>query len=214
MLAAPYLAIIAGVALIIGAIVLLVKNWDTVTEVVGKVWDSIKNFASNAWNVLKEFAGKIPGFILTLLNPFDSLQLEMLKVGVNIVKGLWNGMVSMSSWFKDKILGFFGDLLPGWAQKALGIASPSKVFAGIGKNIVEGISSTFGGAATKNVINTAAAGISVPRASLPSLMSRPAASAINVTINAGLGTDPYTLGREVNNALTKFGKVSNRVGRG
>jgi TP901 family phage tail tape measure protein len=214
MLAAPYLAIIAGVALIIGAIVLLVKNWDTVTAVVGKVWDSIKNFASNAWNVLKEFAGKIPGFILTLLNPFNSLQLEMLKVGVNIVKGLWNGMVSMTSWFKDKILGFFGDLLPGWAQKALGIASPSKVFAGIGKNIVEGISSTFGGSATKNVINTAAAGISVPRASLPSLMSGSAASAINITINAGLGTDPYALGREVNTALTKYGRVSSKVVRG
>ena len=214
LLAAPYLAIIAAIALIIGAIVLLVKNWDTVTAVIGKVWTAIKDFASNAWNVLKDFAAKIPEFILTIATAFNPLSLLMSKVGVNIVKGIWDGMVSMVSWFKDKIFGFFGDLLPGWAQKALGIASPSKVFAGIGKNIVEGISSTFGGAATKNVINTAAAGIAVPRASLPSLMSKPAASAINVTINAGLGTDPYTLGREVNNALTKFGKVSQRVGRG
>ena len=40
------------------------------------------------------------------------------------------------------------------------------------------------------------------------------AAPIQITINAGLGTDPYALGREVNNALTKYGKVSSRVVRG
>jgi hypothetical protein len=37
---------------------------------------------------------------------------------------------------------------------------------------------------------------------------------INITINAGLGTDPYALGREVNSALTKYGNISSRVVRG
>jgi hypothetical protein len=88
------------------------------------------------------------------------------------------------------------------------------VFASIGKNIVGGLESTFNAPAVQAVSNAARAGIAVPTASLPSLMSGKSASAINVTINAGLGTDPYTLGREVNNALTKYGKVSNRVVRG
>jgi hypothetical protein len=88
------------------------------------------------------------------------------------------------------------------------------VFASIGKNIIGGLESTFNAPAVKAVSNAARAGISVPTASLPSLMSGKSAAAINVTINAGLGTDPYALGREVNNALTKYGRVSSRVARG
>jgi hypothetical protein len=87
------------------------------------------------------------------------------------------------------------------------------VFASIGKNIIGGLESTFNAPAVKAVSNAARAGISVPTASLPSLMSGKSASAINVTINAGLGTDPYALGREVNNALTQYGRVSSRVVR-
>lgn len=214
LLAAPWIAVAAGIALIIGGIILLVKNWDTVTEAVKKVWTAIKDFAVNAWNSLKGFADKIPGFIITIVTAFNPLSLLMSKVGVNIVKGIWDGLTSMASWLKDRVTGFFKNLIPSWAEKALGISSPSKVFAGIGKNIIGGLESTFNAPAVKAVSNAARAGISVPTASLPSLMSSTAASAINVTINAGLGTDPVALGREVNNALTKYGKVSNRVVRG
>ena len=214
LLAAPYLAIIAAIALIIGAIVLLVKNWDTVTAAVGRVWESIRNFGVNAWNTLKEFAGKIPQFILTIISAFNPLPLQMLALGKNIVTGLWNGITSMASWLKNNVTGFFKNLVPSWAEKALGISSPSKVFASIGKNIIGGLESTFNAPAVQAVSNAARAGISVPSASLPSLMSGRSASAINVTINAGLGTDPYALGREVNSALTKYGRVSSRVVRG
>ena len=214
MLAAPWIAVIAGIALLVAAIVGLVKNWDTVTAVVGKVWTAIKDFAKNAWDALSGFAGKIPGFIKTVIDAFAGLPGQMLTVGKNIVTGLWNGMTGMASWLKDKVTGFFKNLVPSWAEKALGISSPSKVFAAVGKNIVEGLSSTFNTKNVQTVANKAKAGIAVPTASLPSLMSSKAASAINVTINAGLGTDPYALGREVNSALTKYGRVSSRVVRG
>jgi hypothetical protein len=214
MLAAPYLAVVAGIALIIGGIILLVKNWDSVTEAVAKVWNAIKNFAVDAFNALKGFVDKIPQFVKDIISYFAVLPTQMFNLGKNIVTGLWDGIKGMASWLKDKVFGFFGDLLPGWAQKALGISSPSKVFASVGKNIVEGLESTFNAPAVKAVSNAARAGIAVPTASLPSLMSGKAAAAINVTINAGLGTDPYALGREVNNALTKYGKISNKVIRG
>jgi phage-related protein len=213
MLAAPYLAVVAGIALIVVAIIGLVKNWDTVTAVVAKVWTAIKNFGADAWKVLSEFAGKIPGFIVSVISAFNPLPVQMLALGKNIVTGLWNGITSMASWLKNNITGFFKNLVPSWAEKALGISSPSKVFASIGKNIIGGLESTFNAPAVKSVSNAARAGISVPTASLPSLMSSRSASAINVTINAGLGTDPYALGREVNNALTQYGRVSSRVVR-
>jgi hypothetical protein len=214
MLAAPWIAVIAGIALLVAAIVGLVKNWDTVTAVVGKVWTAIKNFGADAWKVLSEFAGKIPGFIVSVVSAFNPLPAQMLALGKNIVTGLWNGITSMASWLKNNVTGFFKNLVPSWAEKALGISSPSKVFASIGKNIIGGLESTFNAPAVKAVSNAARAGISVPTASLPSLMSGKSAAAINVTINAGLGTDPYALGREVNNALTKYGRVSSRVARG
>jgi hypothetical protein len=214
MLAAPYLAVVAGIALIVVAIIALVKNWDKVTEVIAKVWNAIKNFTVNAFNALKGFVDKIPQFVKDIISYFAVLPTQMFNLGKNIVTGLWDGIKGMASWLKDKVFGFFGDLLPGWAQKALGISSPSKVFASVGKNIVEGLESTFNAPAVKAVSNAARAGIAVPTASLPSLMSGKAAAAINVTINAGLGTDPYALGREVNNALTKYGKISNKVIRG
>jgi phage-related protein len=213
MLANPIGLVIAAIVAIIAVIVLLVKNWDTVTAAVGKVWEAIKNFGVNAWNTLKEFAGKIPAFIKTVIDAFAGLPAQMLTVGKNIVTGLWDGIQNMASWLKTKVTGFFKNLVPDWAEKALGISSPSKVFAGIGKNIVTGLQSTFNAPAIKAVSNAARAGISVPTASLPSLMSGGSASAINVTINAGMGTDPYAVGREVNNALTKYGKVSNRIVR-
>lgn len=202
-----------GIGLLIAAIVLLVQNWDKVTEVVGKVWNAIKNFASDAWEALKGFASKVTGFVKSISDAFNDIPENMLKIGVNIVKGLWNGMSSMVSWFKDKIFGFFGGLLPDWAEKALGIASPSKVFASIGSNVVQGVTSAWNkatGGSTTSVQNRASAGIAVPVASLPSLMLSKQAP-INITINAGLGTNGAALGRQVSSAIKQYGKVSNKA---
>jgi phage-related protein len=204
------LVVIAIVALI-AIIVLLVKNWDTVTEVVGKVWNAIKNFASDAWEALKGFGSRVAGFVSGIVDRFQELPGQMLSVGKNIVTGLWNGIQGMASWLKDRVTGFFKNLIPSWAEKALGISSPSKVFASIGKNIVGGLQSTFNAPAIKSVSNRAQAGIAVPRVSLPSLMSRTSAAGINVTINAGLGTNGAQLGRQVSSAIRQYGKVSTQA---
>jgi hypothetical protein len=125
--------------------------------------------------------------------------------------GLWNGMQNMAGWLRDKVTGFFKNLIPSWAEKALGISSPSKVFAGIGKNIISGLQSTFNAPAVKSVSNRAQAGIAVPRVSLPSLMSNKSASGINITINAGMGTNGAALGRQVSSAIKQYGKVSTQA---
>lgn len=191
---------------IIGLIVLLVKNWDTVKEVVDNVWEAIKNFSANAWNALKTFGSRVSGFIDEVKESFNALPAAMLNVGVNIVKGLWNGMQNMAGWLKDRVTGFFKNLVPSWAEKALGIASPSKVFAGIGSNIIQGLQSTFNAGSLGTVAKKA---VSVPNIVTPKsnfTYSPP----INITINAGLGTDPYKLGRAVNDAITKYSKVSSK----
>jgi hypothetical protein len=200
-----------GIGLVIAAIVLLVQNWDSITAAVSKFWEKVKDVVPKAWNKVMELKDKIVGYIDTVKDVFDSLPGAMLNVGINIVKGLWNGMQNMAGWLKDRVTGFFKNLIPDWAEKALGIASPSKVFAGIGKNIISGLASTFNAPAIKAVSNKAQAGIAVPRVSLPSLMSNKSASGINITINAGLGTNGAALGRQVSSAIKQYGKVSTQA---
>jgi phage-related protein len=208
MSANPIALVIIAIVAIIAIIVLLVKNWDTVTEVVGKVWNAISNFGKNAWEALKTFGSRVSGFVSGIVDRFQELPGQMLSVGKNIVTGLWNGIQNMAGWLKDRVTGFFKNLVPSWAEKALGISSPSKVFASIGKNIVGGLQSTFNAPAIKSVSNRAQAGIAVPRVSLPSLQSR---SGTNITINAGLGTNGAALGRQVSSAIKQYGKVSTRA---
>lgn len=200
-----------GIGLVIAAIVLLVQNWDTVTEAVGKFWNMIKDVVPKAWAKVMELKDKVVGFIGEIIEIYTFLPRKMLEIGKNIVEGLWDGMKSMAGWLKDKVFDFFGDLIPGWAKKILGIKSPSTVFAGMGEQIVAGLAQGIKMAqglaktATVNLGNATVAGMS----NLSAVGSN--SGAVNITINAGLGTDPYKLGREVNNALGKYGKVSRTV---
>ena len=197
-----------GIGLVIAAIVLLVQNWDSITAAVSKFWEKVKDVVPKAWAKVMELKDKIVGYIDTIKDVFDSLPGKMLEIGGNIVRGLWNGIQNMASWLKDKVTGFFKNLIPDWAEKALGISSPSKVFASIGKNIVGGLQSTFNAPAIKAVSNKAQTGLSVPRLSLPSLQSK---SGTNIVINAGLGTNGAALGRQVSSAIKQYGKVSTQA---
>lgn len=72
MTANPIGLIIVGVAALIAGLVLLVKNWDSVTEVIGKVWESFKGFVSFIWDKIApgmEMLGR--GFMTYLLTPVN-----------------------------------------------------------------------------------------------------------------------------------------------
>jgi hypothetical protein len=197
-----------GIGLVIAAIVLLVQNWDKVTGAVKNVWETIKEYLPKAWEKAKEFAGKVVGFVKDVIQAYLELPGKMFNIGKDIVIGLWNGIQNMAAWLKDKVVGFFKNLLPDWAEKALGIKSPSKVFADIGKNIVSGLASTFN-------IGTAAKAITKPTTTVPKLTSSNTISTqkpqVNITINAGLGTNGPALGRQVSTAIKQYGKVSTKA---
>ena len=63
---------------------------------------------------------------------------DIIDVGKDIVRGLWEGISSLGSWLGDKVGGFFGDMVDG-VKDFLGIHSPSRVFAGIGENMALGL---------------------------------------------------------------------------
>jgi phage-related protein len=61
-----------------------------------------------------------------------------LQIGKSIVDGVWKGISNAASWFADKVKKFFSNIVD-TVKKTLGIASPSKVFAEIGRFMAEGV---------------------------------------------------------------------------
>jgi phage-related protein len=141
-------AIKAATTAIFGAIANFFKTWGPriltilsgpigiVARLVIKHWDSIKEGAQKAFGKVVEFARSLPGKIKSAVGNLGKL---LWNAGADVLRGLWNGMTSIQGWIRDKIYGFFSNLLPGWAKKALGIGSPSKVFAEIGRHSAEGL---------------------------------------------------------------------------
>lgn len=102
--------------------------WETVSNVVGWIWGKIQELGG--------FFGGIVGFILEKLGNAGG---ALFDWGKNLIQGLLDGAGSLLK----NIGNFFLDKIPGWIKdpfkKAMGIASPSKVFAGYGENLGEGL---------------------------------------------------------------------------
>jgi len=134
MLANPIGLVIIAIADIIAIGVLLWKNWDTVTEYAGKLWDKIQDvfgWVKDNWPLLLAIlTGPIGLAVLAITKNFDKIKEKasdivenikdffgglpgkMMEIGKNIVTGLWNGMQNMVGWLRDKVTGFFKNLIP------------------------------------------------------------------------------------------------------
>jgi phage-related protein len=108
-----------------------------------------------AWEIIKTIAN--------VLKPSN-----LLNIGKDVVKGLWDGIKDMGGWLKDKIVNFVKDKIPGPIKKALGISSPSKVAASLGRDVprglAKGIEQTSGlvGKAANNMADQAIVGMTSP----------------------------------------------------
>ena len=87
---------------------------------------------------LPQLIVKIPEIIRAIVRGFSQGMPNIIEIGKNIVKGVWQGIKSLAGWIKNNVKGFFGDIVTG-AKNALGIHSPSTVFAGIGENMALGL---------------------------------------------------------------------------
>src|SRR5690606_67463 len=84
----------------------------------------------------KWIGGTLVGFFADLpdqlVRAVGDIGRVMGGVGQAIITGIWSGVVSMYDWLKNALYGFFSSIMPDWVRQALGISSPSKVFAQIG----------------------------------------------------------------------------------
>lgn len=69
---------------------------------------------------------------------FSDLVESLKQVGKDIIQGLIDGIWSMKDALFDKVKEM-ANLMPGWMKTFLGIESPSKVFAAIGVDVVNGL---------------------------------------------------------------------------
>lgn len=139
----PITLVVAAIGALIAIGVLLYKNWDTLkewaTKIFSKIAEVISGFVSK---VSAFFTETIPNAGKQMVNWFASLPSKMREIGVNIVQGLKNGIAQMwenlKNWFINKV-----NALVSGVKSILGIASPSKVFAGIGGFMAEGLGEGF-----------------------------------------------------------------------
>lgn len=146
---------------------------------------------------IPELVKAVPELVVSIVSAFKDELPEMIKIGENIVRGVWDGIKAMGKWIKDKVGDFFSGVVDG-VKGVLGIQSPSKVFAGIGEYMAEGLGQGFS-AEMRNVekqINS-----SVPTSI--DMAGQYQVSGINQISN----NDSFAQDRPVNITITLDGKV-------
>lgn len=88
-----------------------------------------------AWNSFWTWVSGIPAKIAEF---FTNLWNNFVQWGANIIQGLWQGIQQAWAGFIEWIHGLVQNFIQGF-KDALGIASPSTVFAEIGSNIIMGL---------------------------------------------------------------------------
>ncbi|MER7833473.1 hypothetical protein [Streptomyces sp. NPDC095602] len=156
------------IAAVIALAALIIANWDKIKEFTGRAWDwiwskvsglvqrlvawianlPIVRFFVQHWDRIKEgtsrkvgelvaFVRGLPGRLMSALGNLGGL---LVDKGMDIVRGLWEGIQSMGAWLARTLTGWAKRLIPGPIAKALGISSPSKLMADeIGRWIPPGI---------------------------------------------------------------------------
>lgn len=106
---------------------LLGKGADLIGGLFGGIVNIIKHVAS--------FFMNLGGAIVTWVG---SLLKTLYEAGKDVIRGLWDGISSMTGWIENKVGGLGSNLLSSFSN-ALGIFSPSREFATLGKYIMLGL---------------------------------------------------------------------------
>lgn len=167
MMANPTTWIILGIVAAIAALILIIKNWDAITETIASVWETVKNAVLNTWNNICSKFNEI--FTAILNNPVVQLIVNFVTTEFNIMKnlitGIWNGIKDIAAgaweWIKNVVVGpvlLLCDLVTGNFTKLKEDAS--KIFSNLGSalstiwNGISGIASSIWTAIKEHIGNT------------------------------------------------------------
>jgi TP901 family phage tail tape measure protein len=121
------LAVMAAIGLIAGAAYLIYANWGSITGFFAGIGEGIKSAIMGAVQYIAIGASSIAALASLFAN-----------AGRALLMGLVNGIMGALGWVKSAI-GNVGASVIGWFKAKLGIHSPSRVFAGLGGFMMEGL---------------------------------------------------------------------------
>lgn len=107
-------------------------------ELIGKIYGKIAKFLIiDAPNAIKKF------FTETVPKKWEDFktwlsEIDLKEIGKNIIEGLWEGILGIGNWIKEKWNEFKEAFVKSF-KEAFEIHSPSKIFKDLGKNIIEGL---------------------------------------------------------------------------
>ena len=135
--------IIAGIPNMVARLPEIIKSITTTLsnnypKIIRSGFDLLIKLADGILSAIPDLVSVLPQVVAAILSGFSSAISGVFEIGKNIVMGLWDGIKSMGSWIAEKIGDFFGGIVDG-AKDLLGIHSPSRVFADIGKNMALGL---------------------------------------------------------------------------
>ncbi|MCE8028799.1 phage tail tape measure protein [Halomonas daqingensis] len=228
-----------AVAAIAAAVFLIIKYWEPISGFFRNLWNGVTELFGNAWQAIQEaFTGGIASVSRLLLDwspmgilwrgitaGLQSMGVEIPErfstLGNAMIDGLMAGIDAKWQALKDKV-GSLTDGVTGWFRDALGINSPSRVFAEYGGFTVDGFNVGLDrqrDEPAKRVrdiarrVATAGAGIAIGTAGLPAVADipidrRPALSAqapaaptagdtITIHVYGAPGMNERTLAQEV-----------------
>lgn len=148
----------------------IVNNWSGIVRFFSGVWNSIVSGVSGMISNVIGYFQSLGSRVQSILSGAGSW---LVGVGRDIVSGLWNGLSSGWSWLTGQVNSLVSGLVSG-VKRALGIRSPSRVFAEIGNFMSEGMA------------NGIQAGVPAVSKALDSLATMGAATVAAGTMTASL----------------------------
>lgn len=210
------MTIITGLVNGIKAVFNFIKNnWKLIlgflVNPIGTAFVVLYNKCTWFRNIINGFVKGVKNAFLSMVNFIKSIPSKiksvftgMANIGKNMIKGLWNGAKNMKDWVIDKIKGLGKSILNGM-KKVLGIKSPSKEFAIIGKFSMLGYEEGLEKMQPK--LDKAINGMFNLSPSMTGTMNNTLSPNVNVVNNVNVETDP--LGQVVSKIKTFSGGAKN-----
>ena len=186
---------------ILAIIPALIDNLPLFIEAGGKL---IGGLIAGIINSIPVLLARIAEIVVKMIGALANLPNMAKDAGVNMIKGLWNGVKSMKDWVVNKVKDVGKSVLKG-IKGILGISSPSKEFALVGKFSVLGYTEALDDM-TKDVekqVNETF-GINPQLANSSALSYSP-----NVIVNNNISMKQDPLGQMVNDIKTFSGGSKN-----
>lgn len=111
---------------------------DNFPKIIAAGIDILLNLISGILSAIPDLVSALPQIMDAISEGIRNLMGGIVDVGKEIVRGIWDGITSMASWITDKVTGFFSGIVDG-VKDFLGIHSPSRVFADMGRNMALGL---------------------------------------------------------------------------